>query len=105
MAVAGPMQIGPGTELGLQAASGDELLFVGSPHRARGAGVADGTRLVHRAEGEWMLHTAEQAVDLDARAVLSGDDRDVPHATASDLAARRDAFNSAGLDDRHWSPA
>jgi len=85
----GPMRIGPGTELGLQAASRDiavpwrrhasigvetphrlsttPSVFVFPPNRACGARVADRAGLVHGPERERTLDTGEQAVDLDAR--------------------------------------
>ncbi len=73
----GPMRIGPGTELGLQVAlQGSILVF--PPDRACRARVAHRTRLVHGAERERMIGTAEQAVHLD-RGRVAGHDADMTH--------------------------
>ena len=70
------------TELGLQAAL-QGLVLVLPPHRASGAGVAHGARLVHRAERQGVIGAAEQAVDLNGGGVTR-DDADVAHRAASD---------------------
>src|SRR5574338_1373329 len=65
------------------------LVLVLAPHRSGGAGVADGPRLVHGAEGERMVAPAEEAVDLDPRG-FAGDDAHHADRTAPDATGPRD---------------
>src|SRR5438067_2350548 len=78
-----------------------ESLFVGAPHRPGGARVADRARLVHGAGWQRMVDPAEQAGDLDERAVRSGHDGHVAHATAPDPTPSRDRRPHAGVDRFH----
>jgi len=65
------------------------LFLVRAPDRARGAGVADGPRLVHGAEWQRVLDAAKQARDLDLGAVGTGSDGDVPDAAPPDPTTAR----------------
>src|ERR671919_1896013 len=75
-------------------------VFILAPHGARGAGVADEARLVHRAQRERVLATAQQAVDLDAGAVGRRQDRHVAHGAAADAARSLDGPTILLLIDR-----
>jgi len=73
------------------------LILVLAPDRARRAGVADRSRLVHRAERKRVLQPSQQAGDLD-RGGLSGDDRDVANRAAPDATGARGRSALAPLD-------
>ena len=99
MAVAGPMRIGPRTELGLQAAlQGSPLVLIGAPHRGGGACVADRPRFVHGPEGERVVDASQEAGDLHDAAGWARSNRDVTHAATPDPPPTSDRGSSPRLN-------
>jgi hypothetical protein len=74
------------------------LFLVGAPDGASGAGVADGARLVHGAEGQRVVDTAKKAGHLHQSAIRPRCDRYVPHAAATDPSRARDRSPSTCVD-------